>query len=243
MTLVPGVEPALLIQRQHQRSGLEIAGKQGVAAHADLPLTDADLPPGQGPAHYPGTGRLAGADLAGHLGEAIARLGGEPQGLELVDQGLRDGGTAEQQLAQAGASGVEALRQQAPELGRHQREVGDGLVLEPLLEGLGAIVQHQAGPRQEDPEQDGVAAHVKQRQGEQPAAVAIERDQAGRAPGRGEVVGEAVHHRFGCAAGSRGEDHVVELGRFKRPGFLACRQFTREVEPQWQPAPHRNLPR
>ncbi|MNT22030.1 hypothetical protein D3C72_1573980 [compost metagenome] len=50
---------------------------------------------------------------------------------------------------------------------------------------------------------------MEQRQGEQPAAIAIEGDQGGRAPGRGEVVGEAVHHGLGAAAGSRGEDHVA----------------------------------
>ncbi|MNR09370.1 hypothetical protein D3C85_1255670 [compost metagenome] len=120
--------------------------------------------------------------------------------------------------------------------------MGDGLAFEARLEGLAAIVQYQAGPRQKHPEQDGVATDVKQRQGEQPAAVAVQRDQAGGAPGRGQMVGEAVHHRLGGAARSRGKDHVVELRGVQRPGLLLSGQLGLALQPQGLPGAVRDLP-
>ena len=120
--------------------------------------------------------------------------------------------------------------------------MGNGLLFKPRLERLTAIVQHQRGARQKDPKQDGIAAGMKQRQGEQPAAGLIEGNEAGRAACRGKMVAEPMHHSFRRAAGARGEDHVVELGRFQRPRFLACRQFAREVELQGLPVVCRDLP-
>ena len=119
-------------------------------------------PPRQRATHHAGGAGLPVQTWLPISEEAIAHLGLQPQSGQPVDQGRRDGGAPEQQQLAPGCGMGRTLCQQAPELGRHQREVGDGLILEPRLEGPGAIVQHQGGSRQEDPKQDGVTADVKQ---------------------------------------------------------------------------------
>ena len=54
------------------------------------------------------------------------------------------------------------------------------------------------------------------------------------------MVGEAVDHRLGGTAGSRGEDHVVRLVGYQR-GLPICGQIAREVEAEGLPVARRDL--